>query len=66
MKKLLLLALYVSFIAACNNTGDSSYTKDSTTVDTSHKDTSTVVIDNDTSAHNGMDNKIKIDTTKKK
>ena len=66
MKKLLLVVLYVSFITACNNSGDSSYSKDSTTVDTSHKDTSTVVIDNDTSAHNGMDNKIQVDTTKKK
>ena len=66
MKKLLLVALYASFVVACNNSGDSSYSKDSTTVDTSHRDTSTVVIDNDTSAHNGMDNKIKIDTAKKK
>ena len=66
MKKILLVALYASFVAACNNSGDSSYSKDSTTVDTNHRDTSTVVIDNDTSAHNGMDNKIQIDTTKKK
>jgi hypothetical protein len=66
MKKLLLVALYASFVTACNNSGDSSYSKDSTTVDTIRRDTSTIVIDNDTSAHNGMDNKIKIDTAKKK
>ena len=66
MKKILLIILYISFIAACNNSGNSSYSKDSTSADTIHKDTSAVVIDNDTSAHNGMDNKIKLDTTKKK
>ena len=66
MKKLLLVAIYASFVAACNNSGDSTYSKDSTMVDSSHRDTSSVVIDNDTSSHNGMDNKIKIDTTKKK
>ena len=61
MKKFFAIAIIVSALAACNNSGSSSETKDSTTV--APVDTSTMM---DTSSKMMTDTTKKMDTSAKK